>query len=490
MSEWPRAKSGVSVNPIAPGLDPALRIPFGWVEPLVFVTDSIIIVGASLASGIAYHQLVGGNNGDIEIFFAIGLLIAIIVTTILASRGSCNPVNLVTFPNRAKELAVIWLIAFSSLLGVVFLLKVGSALSRGSVAAFAFSGLLLLLGWRAFLSSYLAKAFARGAFADRPVLVIGEPDQIDSSESLRNLRLCGYRPVWKFSVSRSDIAADTGPSPDLRTVLDRAIHAARSGKVEEILLAIPWNQSRLIETIVDALRVVPISVRLVPDRALARMFSKPRSRIGTTWVVDLCREPLTLGEYAAKRALDIVCASFALVALAPLMAITAILIKLDSPGPVFFLQIRNGFNNKEFRIFKFRTLTVLEQGSDVKQVTRDDKRLTRVGRWLRQSSIDELPQFLNVLRGEMSLVGPRPHAATHNNEYQKLIADYAFRHHVKPGITGWAQINGLRGETPTIELMQQRVELDLWYINNWSMWLDFKILLKTFSAVISQDTAY
>ena len=149
---------------------------------------------------------------------------------------------------------------------------------------------------------------------------------------------------------------------------------------------------------------------------------------------------------------------------------------------MFFSQVRNGFNTKEFWIFKFRTMTVMEQGPDVKQAGRNDKRVTRVGRWLRRSSIDELPQFLNVLRGEMSLVGPRPYATIHNNEYEKLIWKYAFHHHVKPGITGCAQINGLRGETATIDLMEKRVELDLWYINNWSQWLDIKILVKTFLA--------
>ena len=135
-------------------------------------------------------------------------------------------------------------------------------------------------------------------------------------------------------------------------------------------------------------------------------------------------------------------------------------------------------------------MTVMEHGSEVKQAARNDKRVTRVGRWLRRTSIDELPQFLNVLRGEMSLVGPRPHATIHNNEYEKLIWKYAFRHHVKPGITGWAQVNGLRGETATVDLMEKRVDLDLWYINNWSLWLDIKILMRTFAAVIGQKEAY
>jgi undecaprenyl-phosphate galactose phosphotransferase/putative colanic acid biosynthesis UDP-glucose lipid carrier transferase len=172
------------------------------------------------------------------------------------------------------------------------------------------------------------------------------------------------------------------------------------------------------------------------------------------------------------------------------MLITALLIKLDSRGPVFFMQKRNGFTGKTFDIFKFRTMHVLENGPAVKQATRDDPRVTRIGRWLRRSSIDELPQLFNVIRGEMSLVGPRPHATSHNSEYEKLIANYAFRHHVKPGLTGWAQVNGYRGETRQVEEMQQRVEHDLWYINNWSPWLDLRIVFQTLLVALRQDTAY
>jgi lipopolysaccharide/colanic/teichoic acid biosynthesis glycosyltransferase len=171
------------------------------------------------------------------------------------------------------------------------------------------------------------------------------------------------------------------------------------------------------------------------------------------------------------------------------MALVAVLVKLDSPGPVLFVQTRAGFNTRPFRIFKFRTLHTLEDGSIVRQVSRNDSRLTRIGRILRRTSIDELPQLFNVLRGEMSLVGPRPHAAAHNFEYQQVIANYAYRHHVRPGLTGWAQVNGLRGET-TVEIMQRRVDLDLWYIDNWSLWLDLKIMVRTVATVMLQPTAY
>jgi exopolysaccharide biosynthesis polyprenyl glycosylphosphotransferase len=185
-----------------------------------------------------------------------------------------------------------------------------------------------------------------------------------------------------------------------------------------------------------------------------------------------------------KRALDIVLASGAIVLLAPLLVAVSIAIKLDSPGRVIFRQRRSGFNGVQFVIFKFRTMTVLEDGPSITQVRQDDYRVTRLGRLLRRTSIDELPQLFNVLKGDMSLVGPRPHALAHDNEYHALIAKYIFRYHVKPGITGWAQVNGLRGETRCLEQMAQRVSYDLWYINNWSLGLDSYILLRTCFEVI------
>jgi putative colanic acid biosynthesis UDP-glucose lipid carrier transferase len=177
--------------------------------------------------------------------------------------------------------------------------------------------------------------------------------------------------------------------------------------------------------------------------------------------VTLQRLALTNFERTVKRALDIVVSMTAIAFFWPLSVIAAVAVKLDSPGPIIFRQRRSGFNAKEFVIFEFRTMTVLEDGPVVTQASRDDLRVTRAGKFLRRSSIDELPQLLNVLRGDMSLVGPRPHALAHDDEYRGHIVDYAFRHHVKPGMTGWAQVNGLRGETASFEQMAERVKLDL-----------------------------
>jgi putative colanic acid biosynthesis UDP-glucose lipid carrier transferase len=191
-----------------------------------------------------------------------------------------------------------------------------------------------------------------------------------------------------------------------------------------------------------------------------------------------------------KRALDILIAGIALVVLSPLIAIIAIAIKLDSPGPVFFRQRRCGFNGRCFQIIKFRTMLVQEDGEAVTQAQRLDKRISRLGKWLRRTSIDELPQLVNVLQGSMSLVGPRPHAVVHDTQFDKVVQNYAFRHRVKPGLTGWAQVHGWRGPTPTPNDIERRVEYDLWYVDNWSFGLDFVIMLQTIGEVLRGRNAY
>jgi undecaprenyl-phosphate galactose phosphotransferase/putative colanic acid biosynthesis UDP-glucose lipid carrier transferase len=219
------------------------------------------------------------------------------------------------------------------------------------------------------------------------------------------------------------------------------------------------------------------------------IFSRAR-QLAKEFTVELQRPPLSSGELAFKRALDVILAICLIVPLAPLFLIVGLLIKLESSGPVIFSQRRKGFNGREFTILKFRSMSVLEDGHVIVQARRNDPRLTRVGRILRATSVDELPQLLNVLCGHMSLVGPRPHAVAHDDSYTKVIAKYAFRQHVKPGLTGWAQVNGFRGETARIEQMELRVECDLWYIKNWSFWLDLKILALTVVELARGRNAY
>jgi putative colanic acid biosynthesis UDP-glucose lipid carrier transferase len=191
-----------------------------------------------------------------------------------------------------------------------------------------------------------------------------------------------------------------------------------------------------------------------------------------------------------KRASDIMLASIILLLLAPLMLVVAIAVKMSSPGPVIFRQRRYGLYGESILVYKFRSMTVMENGDQVVQARKNDQRVTKIGGFLRRTSLDELPQFINVLQGRMSIVGPRPHAVAHNEQYRKLIKGYMLRHKVKPGITGWAQVNGLRGETATLDKMEARIQYDLDYLRNWSLWLDLWIVLRTVKVVLTRENAF
>jgi len=241
--------------------------------------------------------------------------------------------------------------------------------------------------------------------------------------------------------------------------------------------------------ILRELDCLPLDIALLPDAVAQDLLLLSELASGTRLTVELSRAPLSLLERLTKRSMDIVLSSTGIVLLLPVFVAIAISVKMSSPGKILFRQDRVGFNGRPFGIYKFRSMTVAENGDDIRQAGKGDSRFTPVGEFLRASSLDELPQLFNVLRGEMSLVGPRPHAVAHDSQYGREISRYAFRHHVKPGITGWAQVHGLRGPTPELEMMAQRVEHDLWYIANWSIWLDFRILARTVLEVFRSRNA-
>jgi exopolysaccharide biosynthesis polyprenyl glycosylphosphotransferase len=259
---------------------------------------------------------------------------------------------------------------------------------------------------------------------------------------------------------------------------------------DDIYIAIPWSRTDVIEACVDVFLRTPAEIHLGSQAILERFKEARVVQFGPTAGLGLTRPPLTRLQRAEKRAFDLVAATLGLIALAPLFALVALRIRWEGPGPVLFRHTRYGFNQEPFRIFKFRTMTTMEDGAEVKAATRCDPRVTRVGAFLRRFSIDELPQLLNVLMGEMSIVGPRPHALAHDQRYVERISRYARRHNVKPGITGWAQVSGHRGEILNDEGMQARIEHDLYYVDNWSLWLDVKIVLMTIISVSAHKNAY
>jgi undecaprenyl-phosphate galactose phosphotransferase/putative colanic acid biosynthesis UDP-glucose lipid carrier transferase len=388
-----------------------------------------------------------------------------------------------------REILVCWFTTGLLLALIAFLLKVSAAFSRGEFVTFYILAPLALVGARKAIKKALARAVARGAIGRRDTILVGDYNEMASLKRGDLLALCGASDeVRRFTLSQED--DELIRSSQDAQVINAAATFVRRHNCGQILFALPWSDAARIEFIRDQIKTVSVAARLLPDKSIRALSDLTWSERKRALDIELQRAPLSEAQRLVKRIMDVVVASLALLFFLPLMTFAALAIKLDGFGPVIFRQIRKGFNGQPFVIFKFRTMSVQENGPDVMQATREDSRVTTIGRLLRSSSLDELPQLWNVLIGDMSLVGPRPHALAHDNYFETVLRDYAFRNHVKPGITGWAQCNGARGPTPTVEHIAARVKLDLWYINNWSLWLDLLILVKTIFEIFRKRNAY
>lgn len=451
-------------------------LPFQWMEAIAIGANLLLIAATSLLSGIAYDVMFLGGLGPITAFLGVGILVGINFTAILAARGSYRPQKLANASRQVREITTVWLFVFFVLSAAAFSLKITEEYSRGAILTFFVVGWTSVIGWRLIVARIITRGLERASFAEQKSILIAQRE-LAGAPVVEELKRCGYRPIRTFEFG--SVAVRAAHSAQLLQLVQEVIEVTRNEQVRQVFLLASWNHRHVIERLMELLRFVAVPIYLLPDENVSHLLGNRMIDIGTAWMAELKRAPLTATEQACKRALDILGAAAALFLLAPMMAVIAVLIKIDSHGPILFRQTRNGFNGRPFRIWKFRTMTVLEDGAVIRQATKDDPRITRLGRLLRRGNLDELPQLLNVIAGDMSLVGPRPHALAHNSEYEKTILTYAYRYHVKPGLTGWAQVNGLRGETRTVDLMAKRVEFDLWYIDNWSLWQDLRILLRT-----------
>jgi Undecaprenyl-phosphate glucose phosphotransferase len=450
--------------------------------------DAFVVVSSSLIGGIGYQFAAGNPIASVLPYCAVGLLASFIHILRMSGSGYYD------FPESAKprveigEILVCWFTTGLLLAFFAFLLKIGVEYSRGAFVTFYFLAPIGLLGVRKLTKVFLAVAVARKAIGRRDIVLVGDFHEMAALEPQDLLAFFGASEVNRFTLSREDdplvrASADVG-------IINAVANFVRRNDCREILLALPWGDAGRMEFLRDQIKALPVAARLLPDmrvRSLTNYTSSARQRV---LAIDIQRAPLSGAERSVKRLMDLWVASLAITFFFPIMVLTAIAIKLDGPGPIIFRQYRKGFNGKQFTMFKFRTMIVQENGATVIQAARHDQRVTSIGRLLRSASIDELPQLLNVLKGDMSVIGPRPHALAHDTYFENLLSDYAFRHHVKPGITGWAQCNGARGATPSIGHISERVKLDLWYINNWSLWLDIQILIKTFFEVLRKRNAY
>ncbi|WP_157271259.1 undecaprenyl-phosphate glucose phosphotransferase [Azohydromonas aeria] len=330
---------------------------------------------------------------------------------------------------------------------------------------------------------------AAHAVLQRPAVVIGSGLLgVKVARALRESSDQGSVFVGHFD-DRHDARVHQDASGLLGTLQDVAPYIRTHG-IKEVYITLPLGlQPRIVE-LLESLQGTTASIFFVPDVFGISIIQGRLQDMNGIPVVGICETPFTGTNELVKRISDLVMASLILVLISPLLLAIAVGVKLSSPGPVIFKQRRNGLDGSEILVYKFRSMTCQDNGAVVRQATRHDPRITRFGAFLRRTSLDELPQFFNVLQGSMSIVGPRPHAVAHNEEYRKLIKAYMVRHKVKPGITGWAQVNGHRGETDTVHKMQARVEYDLEYLRNWSLALDLHIMMRTARLVFFDRNAY
>jgi Undecaprenyl-phosphate glucose phosphotransferase len=436
----------------------------------------VVALSAYLAS-LVYHYMSANGWPPAYQYIPAAIFIAALVSIFAVVFRHFEAIQ--TQPRHAYVWSGVGAVglAFSVFLSAMFLLKVSEDYSRGSFIIQVLSVGAAVIGTRAIAYSRFRSAIADGVLAARRVVLIG--DEVLCSYFATRLKAAGISAIGSFQIPASDElptnAAARGIGFSLGRILDNCRNLHPDDAIilanEENLANIPPLSARLSE--------LPINVHVVPRDAIDLLATSRIVEFGNVVTFQVSRVPLSAIECGVKRAFDIIAALAGLIMLSPVFVCAAIAIKLDSPGPVFFRQTRHGYNNQPIRVLKFRSMTTLEDGSDFKQVKKNDPRITRVGAILRRTNIDELPQLINVLLGHMSIVGPRPHATAHNEMFEGRILPFARRHNVKPGITGWAQVNGYRGATDTLEKMQRRIEYDLYYIDNWSLLLDLRIIAMT-----------
>jgi Undecaprenyl-phosphate glucose phosphotransferase len=465
---------------------------------LAAAAEFVVITLAAFGAGALYHRLVF-NVLPWQLFylFATMGLSALYVAQCALSRD-LSVKRLLDPKEELRSVFVRWNSAFALFVFALFMTQATEFYSRGSVIAQYAAGLAVAGIVRLVIMRAVARGLQSGRIRGRKTVIVGERKLLDSLVPRMSHASRGASVVDVIALEQG--LDHLGPVVEVMTkdfrvrqvgrALEKIHEIARRTGVDDIVLALSWTDKERIRALTEGLASVPATIHLAPDDNLGWVREPVVTRIGGDHTLRLSRAPLTLRDHAIKRVFDFSAALGLLLVASPVLALIALLVKFDSSGPVLFRQRRNGFNQREFRVFKFRTMSTLDDGDVIQQATRNDDRVTRLGRFLRRTNLDEIPQLLNVILGDMSLVGPRPHAVAHNCEYEERISLYARRHNVKPGITGWAQVNGFRGETDSIDKMKRRVEHDLFYIDNWSALFDIKILLMTLLSPRSYRNAY
>ncbi|MCP4979131.1 MAG: undecaprenyl-phosphate glucose phosphotransferase [Gammaproteobacteria bacterium] len=453
-------------------------------------SDGLIILITGLGLYLIHPGWGRAADSNYLVTVSITSLIVILIfylaqLYVVSNRDSLN--------RRTRKYLRIYTVSFLVLIAVTFAFKTSEEFSR----IWVFSWFLVsagLLGLERRLFYNMVCKWSSNGKLTRNLAIVGANEQ--ANRLVRSIRT--NDGPWIRIAGIFDDRSDRVPEAveDCLVVgdLDRLIQEVREKRIDDVLIALPWSAERRMLEVLDRLKVLPVRMGLCPDTVGFNFPYHSFRQYGGIAVLDVADKPIDGWNSILKSIEDRLLGLLMLLLVLPVLLVISVLVKLDSPGGIFFRQTRYGFNDKPFEMLKFRTLYVDGQDKSAETlVTRDDPRVTRVGAFLRRTSLDELPQIINVLQGHMSLVGPRPHAMrakAGGKYYQVVVREYSARHKVKPGITGWAQVNGWRGETDTEEKILKRVEYDLFYIEHWSILFDIRILLKTFQALFRSENAY
>jgi len=480
----------------APGLveeitspDVSRRSPFSRAiyGDLVQFSDFVMVTAASVVVAYLYHHYVLVIDTDVQRFMAAGIVGATGLTALLRRDGYYEFEALLSSSRSMRAVVARWALIVLGLIAFGYALKVSENFSRFWLFAWTGVVTVALVAARVVAAAVLRRAVREGGVCSRRVAVVGANDVGFRFAEHASKPEKAISVVGVFSGGPDEVSAAAGMAAgDIRALEN----AARAGEIDDVVIAMPRMSTEQMTLLVNRLSALPVTLAISPNAHWLDHTGGEIVRLGGAPLMTLYRRPLEGWGGILKTMEDYVIGVAAFIILLPLITAIAIAIKLEGKGPVLFTQLRHGFNHQVFKIYKFRTMTVAEDGDEIPQARANDPRVTPLGAFLRRYSLDEIPQIFNVLKGQMSLVGPRPHALAHNHQYAQTIENYSGRHKVKPGMTGWAQVNGCRGETSEKELMAERVRYDLEYIDNWSLWFDAKILAMTFAAVLFPKNAY
>jgi putative colanic acid biosynthesis UDP-glucose lipid carrier transferase len=451
---------------------------------LIYRSADNLIILFVLSLGAFYTHLYNLNSYVIAGLCAVILFGVIGRFTEIYTSWSGRPLR-----EEAIRVFITWILTFLSLIFITFMTKTSEEYSRIVLVFWSISTPLFIILARLGLRKIFSH-FRQIGLNNRTVAIVGITENgLRFAQDLENRPEYGYHVAGFYGEASKEDLDVLGVYQHLGDFND-LIESARKGEWDQIYFALPVEAKTKMMKLLEALSDSATPIRLLPDYFTTNLLQSKFMEIANTPVLCIYDSPFSADHAFLKRVEDILISSIILTLISPIMLAIALVVKFTSKGPVIFKQARYGLKGEKIKVWKFRSMTVCEDGDKVTQASKNDVRFTPVGKFLRKTSLDELPQFINVIQGHMSIVGPRPHAVAHNEEYRSRISGYMLRHLVKPGITGWAQINGWRGETNTIYKMEKRVEFDLEYMREWTLWLDFKIIYLTIFRGFFDKNAY